>query len=148
MRGRVYRSKVSPVLVGILILILPVNYIFLWEAWESGNATEIAVGTVLVTLLSIVVLGSLNTRYWIDSSVLHIRSFVFRWRIPVDTIIRITHSDSLGASWKAGLSTDMITIWHRRGSVAISPRRRADFLADLGKAREAHGLEPVRGVRA
>ena len=147
MKSRVYRSKISPLFLGALVLILPVNYIYLWNAWESGNATEIAVGTTLVTLVSVVVLGSFNTRYWVESSVLHIRSFVFRWRIPVDSIIRITHSDGLG-SRKAALSLDMIAIWHRGGSVAISPNRRHDFLAELNRAREARGLEPIRGVRA
>ena len=148
MKRRVYRSKVSPLLPALLILILPASYIYLWKTWESGSAAEIAAATTITVLVSVAGLGSFNTRYWIDSSVLHIRSFVFRWRIPVDSIIRITHADSLGTFWKAGLSTDMIAIWHRRGSVAISPRRRGDFLADLNEAREARGLEPVRGVRA
>ena len=148
MRSRVYRSKVSPLFLVLVALALPAVYAYLWQAWEDGSPGEIAVASTIVGLLSVLVLGPVNTRYWIEGPVLHVRAFVFRWRIPVESIIRITAGAEHGTFRKAALSLDMIEIWHRRGSIAISPRHRRDFLADLNRAREALGLEPARGIRA
>jgi len=147
MTRRVYRSKISLFFVALVALLLPVQGAYLRHAWEDGSPPEIAMGTA-VALLWILVIGTLNTRYWIESSVLHIRCSVLRWRIPIDSIIRITHGSGIGVGMKAALSLDMIEIWHRGGCIAISPKRRADFLSDLTRARAALGLEPVRGVRA
>ncbi len=148
MRSRVYRSKVSPLFLVLIALALPGTYAYLWQAWEDGSPGEMAVASTIVGLLSVLVLGPINTRYWIEGAVLHVRAFVFRWRIPVESIIRITAGAEHVTFRKAALSLDTIEIWHRRGSIVISPRHRRDFLADLNRAREALGIEPARGIRA
>ena len=146
MKRRLYRSKISPILPVLIALFAPLAYYQLRHAWERGNAIEIAFTTLIALVLGLLLLGSFNTRYWIEASVLHIRSSVFRWRIPIDSIIRITAGGAIGR--KAALSLDTIEIWHRQGSIAISPRRRRDFLAELNQARAARGLEPIKGVTA
>lgn len=130
MRRRVYRSNGS-----------------LWQTWDVGGAAANAFGAGMAILVSLVLLGSFNTRYWIEGSALHVRSFVFRWTIPVDSIVRITSGHSFFTKGPA-LSFNRIEIWYRGGTLLISPRRQRDFFADLARTRASLGPEPIRGVRA
>ncbi len=140
-----YRSKISPALVAFLALLTPALVGPLWDAWEKGRAAEIAFLTPIVGVI-LVALGSLsNTRYWIEGSILHVRCSVFRWRIPVDSIIRITPADGMSKGPKLGFHG--IEVWYRRGSLVISPRRESEFLADLERARGV-GEKMWGGVRA
>lgn len=118
----------------------------LWTAWREGDPGEFAIAAPLHVLGIVLVLSGFDVRYWIADSVLHVRASFFRWKIPVDSIISVTPSRSLLSA--PALSFDRLAILHERGTVLISPKRRADFLSDLTRARAALGLEPVRGVRA
>lgn len=146
MKRRVYRSKISPAYLGIVALCFPGVYATLAYAWQTRDTLDIAVGTVVAALFLLFGPGMLNTRYWIERSTLHIRCSVLRWRIPVESIIRITAADSMGKG--PALSFDTVEVWHHRGRVSISPKHRRDFIADLNRTRETLGVDPIRGIRA
>lgn len=147
MTSRVYRSKIGPGYLALVAMCLTVMYGSLWQTWDVGGAAANAFGAGIAALVSLVLLGSFNTRYWIEGSALHVRSFVFRWTIPVGSIVRITSGHNFFTKGPA-LSFNRIEIWYRGGTLLISPRRRRDFLTDLARTRASLGLEPIRGIRA
>ena len=128
---RVYRSKTTPWLVGIMVLALVVLVDALWRAWRG--TTEFASVAPLIVLGIVLVLSGFRVRYWIADSVLHVRASLFRWKIPVDSIVGVKPS----RSWMSApaLSLDRLEIQHKRGTVLISPRDEEDFLRELEQAR-------------
>ncbi|MDE0348680.1 MAG: PH domain-containing protein [Gammaproteobacteria bacterium] len=130
---RVYRSKTTPWLVGVMVLAMVVLVGALWTAWRDGSPAEFAIAAPLHLLGLVLVLSGFHVRYWIADSVLHVRASLFRWRIPVDSIISVTPS----RSWMSApaLSLDRLAILHKKGTVMISPRDEAAFLRELEQAR-------------
>ena len=66
MKSRVYRSKVSPGYLALIAACLTVMYGLLWQTWDVGGAAANAFMASTAALVSLVLLGSFNTRYWID----------------------------------------------------------------------------------
>ena len=130
---RVYHSKTTPWLVAVMVLALVVLVHALWTAWRESSTTEFAiVGPLMVGGIALVLSG-FRVRYWIADSMLHVRASLFRWRIPVDSIISVKPSRSI---WSApALSIDRLEILHKRGTVLISPRDQEAFLRELERAR-------------
>ena len=131
---RVYRSKTTPWLVGVMVLAIVVLVGTLWTAWRESSPTEFAIVAPLHLLGIALVLSGFHVRYWIADSVLHVRASLFRWKIPVDSIISVTPS----RSWMnaPALSLDRLAILHKRGTVMISPRDEQAFLRELEQARD------------
>ena len=129
---RVYRSKTTPWLIAVMVLALVVLVDALWRLWGDGGTTERAIAGPLIVLGIVLVLSGFRVRYWIADSVLHIRASLFRWRIPVDSIISVKPS----RSWMSApaLSLDRLEILHKRGTVWISPRDEEQFLRELEQA--------------
>ena len=130
---RVYHSKTTPWLVAVMVLALVVLANALWTAWHESSTTEFAITAPLIVLGMALVLSGFRVRYWIADSVLYVRASLFRWTIPVDSIISVKPS----RSWMSApaLSTDRLEILHKRGTVMISPREREAFLRELERAR-------------
>ena len=130
---RVYRSKTTPWLVGIMVLALVVLVDALWRAWRESGTTEFAIVAPLTVFGIALVLSGFRVRYWIADSALHVRASLFRWKIPVDSIVSVKPS----RSWMSApaLSLDRLEIQHKRGTVLISPRDAEDFLRELEQAR-------------
>lgn len=130
---RVYRSKTTPWLVGVMVLAMAVLAGSLWTAWRDSGPTELAIAAPLHILGLALVLSGFHVRYWIADSALHVRASLFRWRIPVDSIISVTPSRSFLSA--PALSLDRLAILHRKGTVMISPRDEQAFLRELEQAR-------------
>ena len=130
---RVYRSKTTPWLVAVMATAVVVLVGSLWTAWRDGNPAEFAIAAPLHVLGIVLVLSGFDVRYWIADSVLHVRASLFRWKIPVDSIISVTPT----RSWMSApaLSLDRLAILHHKGTVMISPRDEAAFLRELERAR-------------
>lgn len=136
--GLVFRSKVDPWLVGVM-MIAPVilSVVFVSVASSEGlniAAISVGAGLVLSTMLTSWVLSS--TRYTIARGELSAQSGPFIWTVPLSDIRSVEPSRSLQSA--PALSLDRLAIRHGAGGLLlVSPKDRDGFLAALKARRPA-----------
>ena len=147
---KLYRSKVD-FLAALMYLVI----VLLVDGAAMGTSMEVLssvsphtaiwvfFGALCIPVLMLLFL--LPLRYVLTSDELAIRSGLLRWRIPVDSILRVSHARSILPA--PALSRDRLRVDYQRGNrttfVYVSPVDRARFLADLVAA--DRGLVPEGG---
>lgn len=97
-------------------------------------ALWVFLGALSIPVLMLLFL--LPLRYLLSAGELAIHSGLLRWRIPVESILRVCHARGLRPA--PALSHNRLRVDYQRGNrttfVYVSPVDRARFLADLASA--------------
>lgn len=136
------RSKVDAWLAvvagGALILSLSA----LGPLLHSGTAADRVGAFVTVAILALVTCLTVPTHYTLAGDVLTVRSGVVRWRIPLDSIRRLspTHNPLASPAWSLDrIAVEYGTPGTQSRTILISPVGRDAFMERLGRAA---GLSP------
>lgn len=127
---KIYRSKVDGWLTVVLGLGVLISVAATVSAIAAGGWRYLwsAAITIFFSLFIIWILR--GTYYVLDGNILTIKSGPFRWRVPVDEIRGITHTNNPLSS--PALSLDRIRIEYSNGrSIMISPENKDEFIADI-----------------
>jgi hypothetical protein len=137
-----FRSKVDGWLVSVAVLSFSIS---LFAAWASGSG-GLAGAAVLVPVAGLVLWVFTGTIYVLDDQALRIRCAFFRWSIPL-TAIRALRAARDGHSAPA-LSLDRIAVEHTSGTILISPREKALFVAAVQARVPAVRIDGLEGVES
>ncbi|HEX4052369.1 MAG TPA: PH domain-containing protein [Steroidobacteraceae bacterium] len=84
----------------------------------------------LLLAVSVVVWSLTSTTYTFAGATLLVRCGPFRWRVPVEQIFAVSETDSVRSA--PAMSMDRLEIrFANDGRMLISPRDKAEFLAEL-----------------
>ena len=128
----VYRSKIDRWLVVLVVTLGAVPTIALMGAaiYEPRLLEARWVFLILAATVGYVLWTFLSTHYELDDRELVVRSGLFRWRVPLDSIESVRPSRNPLSS--PALSLDRLEVRYGAGKwLLISPRERDRFLADL-----------------
>ena len=146
-----YRSKVdflSALVYFVIILLVDgaamVTSVEVLSSDESPYTSMwILVGTLTIPVLMLLFL--LPVRYFLTTNELAIHSGLLRWRIPVESILRVSRARSLRPA--PALSLERLRVDYQKGnrttSAHVSPVDRVGFMAELASA--DRGLVGVEG---
>ena len=116
-------------LVGLQVLLWVLPHPETWSWWQA------ALGTLSGLVCAVAVWALIDTGYRVAGGFLHLRMGPLRKRIALQSITGIrTEGPKLGTHF--GLGRDLMQIDHVDGSVAVSPRDPAAFLAAIGHRHE------------
>lgn len=137
---RTYRSRVDGkigLVSGLAVIVLIVAGVTLPD---RAHATALALHAVALIGLAVCVWTLLGTYYVIDATSLIIRSGPFHWIVPLREIRSVQPTRDVRSG--PALSFDRLRIEYSGGrAILISPREKAEFLADLAR-------RGVQGIRA
>ncbi|MEO3407595.1 PH domain-containing protein [Mucilaginibacter sp. CAU 1740] len=125
--SRTYRSAVSYGLfipAGLLLAVAAVTAIYGRQVISSILVTGVILGIVLPIFL--------NTSYTINGGILQVRSgWIVRVDIPVASIKAIRPTNSILSSPALSVADRIEITYGKFDSVIVSPKERAEFIADL-----------------
>ncbi len=123
---KVYKSKISYVLLGILLTVFSSVTILLLNEEKAWYLV-----IFFVCLFAFIVQMFLSTKYIIDGTTLKIRSgFLYKLDLDITTIKKIEASNSPLSSPAASFDRLEI-IYNKFDSVLISPERKEEFVNEL-----------------
>jgi len=130
--NKVYKSKKDQWLVWItwfsnIVIIISVIYLFFIEGITTYSLVY-GISMILVVLFLYFLLSL--TYYEITDTELRVRSFFFKWNIPIDTIKKIFPTNNMLSSPALSLDRLMI-IYGDEKKIMISPENKKEFLNDI-----------------
>ena len=132
----VYPSRVDWWFMIVVVVALAICADAAFRLATSGSTGDLLILGVLIAVLGIIGMLLIPTRYLIGDGLLVVQSGVWKVRIPLASIRRVSPTRSLLAS--PALSLDRLAVLYRTGTIYISPARQDAFLRELG---EVAGLE-------
>jgi PH (Pleckstrin Homology) domain-containing protein len=136
----IFPSKVDRWILGLMAVPLGLSVVAVTSALLAHPPLPAALLIVSVEVVILVFVPRLlkSTRYLVGDRELIVRSSLFRWRIPIDSIDSIRPSRSPASS--PALSLDRLEITYEGGrKLLISPQDREGFLAAVvARSRHLH----------
>lgn len=129
-----FKSKIDPWLLVLLVVIIVFEVVVMSVAAMQAANPWAALALVGTALLIVVLIGSLlvATHYTVDGNTLRVVSGPFRWKVPIDSITKVTASRSPLSS--PALSLDRLRIeYGKRRRIMISPADKRGFLKAIGR---------------
>ena len=131
---QIFRSKIDWWLLGFFICLTGLLLQLLLTMQAKGTLEQYPVHAAVYGLTALLVWWPIfSTRYKVDADTLLVQSMLFKWRIPLLQIQKVTATDHSVSS--PALSLDRLKIdYEQRGqtkSVLVSPKDKARFCQAL-----------------
>lgn len=126
-----FYSKIDTWFLIVMIGVVLVSCYGFFSLISKGNIQQnwIPLSIFIVLGIGLPVSITFGTYYKIEENNLFVRTSIFTWNIPIDSIRSIKETKFMGSS--PALSIDRLSIDYEGGSLIVSPKEKAQFIEAL-----------------